>query len=119
MAKYYGAVGFSVTKETAPGVCALSIEEHFYAGDLLRNGRRNQNSGNLNNNIVVTNEISILADPFAYSNFHSIAYAVYMGAKWEVSSVNVEYPRLILTLGGVYNGPENSAPEDTGDSSGE
>lgn len=77
--------------------------ERTYYGDLLRNTRRMQDSGTLNDNLVISNEISIVADPFARENFHSIRYVKYMGTKWKVNSVDVQFPRLVLSLGEVYN----------------
>ena len=103
MAKFYGVIGYAVTKETAPGVWTEEITEQSYYGDLTRNMRRLQDSGDLNDDINVANEISIVADPFAYQNFHTMRYVEFMGAKWKISSVEVQYPRLILTVGGVYN----------------
>lgn len=104
MAKFYGAIGYAVTEETAPGVWEEQITERMYYGELVRNTRKLQAADQLNDNINVANEISILADPFAYENFHSMRYVEFMGAKWKVSNVEVQYPRLILTVGGVYNG---------------
>ena len=106
MAKFYGAIGYAVTEETKPGVWTEKIIEHVYYGDLTRNTRRLQSADQLNDNIDVANEISIVADPFANENFHSMRYVEFMGAKWKVTSVEVQYPRLILTLGGVYNGEQ-------------
>ncbi|WP_418690814.1 DUF7253 family protein [Agathobaculum sp.] len=106
MAKFYGVIGYAVTKETAPGVWTEEIAEQSYYGDLTRNMRRLQNSGDLNDDINVANEISIVADPYANANFHSMRYVAFMGAKWKISKVEVQYPRLILTLGGVYNGKQ-------------
>ena len=103
MAKYYGKIGFEASVETIPGVWVEQITERTYYGDLIRNTRRLQSSGNVNDNVIISNEISIVADPFAYENFHSIRYAEFMGAKWKVSSVDVQRPRLTLTLGEVYN----------------
>ena len=71
---------------------------------MTRNARRLQSSGNLNDNLVIANELSIVADPYANENFHAIRYAEFMGAKWKISSVQVQYPRLVLELGEVYNG---------------
>ena len=102
MAKFYGAIGFAVTEESSPGVYKETIEEHNYYGDLIRNTRRLQTSDKLNDDINVANEISIISDPYANQNFHSIRYVEFMGSKWKVSSVEVSYPRLILTLGGLY-----------------
>lgn len=104
MAKFCGVIGFAVTAETVPGVYEEQIIERRYYGDLNRNSRRLQSSENLNDNINVSNEISIVADPYASQNFHAIRYVGFMGAKWKVNLVDVQYPRLILTLGGVYNG---------------
>ena len=106
MAKCYGVIGYAVTKETAPGVWTEEIAEQSYYGDLTRNMRRLQDSGDLNDDINVANEISIVADPYANANFHSMRYVAFMGAKWKISKVEVQYPRLILTLGGVYNGKQ-------------
>lgn len=106
MAKYYGKIGYAITEEVKPGVWKKKITEREYFGDVIRNTRRLQSSGNLNDNIVVSNEISIVADPFANENFHSMLYVEFMGAKWKISNVEVQYPRLNLTIGEVYNSGE-------------
>lgn len=104
MAKFFGAIGYFVTKETSPGVWEEDAAERSYYGDLVRNVRKTQSSDGLNDDINVANEISIVADPFANENFHSMRYVRFMGAKWKIMSVEVQYPRLILAIGGVYNG---------------
>lgn len=104
MAKFYGAVGYAVTEESTPGVWEERIVERMYYGELIRNTRKLQTTEHLNDDINISNEISILADPFAYANFHSMRYVDFMGAKWKVMSVEAQYPRLILTVGGIYNG---------------
>lgn len=106
MAKFYGTIGYAVTEETKPGVWEEKITERMYYGDLSRNTRRLQSTERLNDNINIANEISIVADPFANENFHSMRYVEFMGAKWKVTSVEVQYPRLILSVGGVYNGEQ-------------
>lgn len=103
MAKWYGVIGFAESVETAPGVWEDVITDRPYFGDLNRNSRRLQTANQLNDNINVSNEISIVADPFAMNNFHSMRYVEFMGAKWKVSNVDVQYPRLNLSVGGVYN----------------
>lgn len=104
MAKFYGEIGYAETVETAPGVWKEQIVPYNYSGDLIRNTRRLQSTSQLNDDINVSNEISIIADPYAIKNFHSMRYVEFMGTKWKVSNVEVQYPRLILTLGGLYNG---------------
>lgn len=104
MSKWYGKIGYAVTAETEPGIWEPSIIEKNYFGDMISDRRKRQNSGDGNDNISLANVISILADPFAYRNCSDIAYVEIMGAKWKVSDVEVQYPRLMLTIGGVYNG---------------
>lgn len=104
MAKFYGIVGFAETVETSPGIYDEQVTERNYYGDIIRNARALQTTDQVNDNINVNNTISIIADPYANDHFHSMRYAIWQGTKWKVSSVEVQYPRLLLTLGGVYNG---------------
>lgn len=103
MAKFCGKIGFFDTIETEPGIWEETIIERTYYGDLVRNSRTFQSSGGVNDDINVFNNISVIADPYANKNFHHIRYVVFMGAKWKVTNIEVQYPRLILTTGGVYN----------------
>ncbi len=105
MAKFYGKIGYSETKEVTPGVWEEDITEREYSGDLLRNVNKFQSSERLNDNINISNEVSIVADPYARDNFHLMRYVRFdmADAKWKIISVEVQYPRLILTIGGVYN----------------
>ena len=104
MAKYYGKIGFAESVESAPGVHIEKIVERNYYGELVRNSRRLQSENQLNDNINISNEISIVADPYADKNFHMMRYIEFMGTKWKISNVEVQPPRLILTVGGVWNG---------------
>lgn len=105
MAKYSGNIGYIETVETLPGVWTEQVTERFHYGDFARNSIRFQTSSEgANDNINTSNEVSIVADPYAIQNFHSIRYIEYMGTKWKVNSVEVKYPRLILSIGGVWNG---------------
>lgn len=105
MAKFYGEIGFAVVEEDpiGSGVWVEKFIERNYYGDLTRNSRRLQDANQVNDNINISNEISIIADPYVNDNLYAIRYVVFMGAKWKVSNVEVQYPRLILTLGGLYN----------------
>lgn len=107
MARFAGAIGFSGgTVETVPGVWKEQpIVERNYYGDVIRNARQLDNSQTVNPDLSVNNSISIVADPYANENFFAIRYAVWMGKRWTISNVTVQRPRLILELGGVYNGP--------------
>lgn len=104
MAKFYGVIGYAVTKMTEQGIYEEQIVETEYVGDVIRNTRRLREASKINDDITISNQISIIADPYATNNFHAMRYVVFMGAKWKISEVEVQYPRLILTLGGLYNG---------------
>ena len=104
MAKFYGMIGFAAQKEVRPGVWIDEITERGYSGDLIRNTRNLQNAQQVNDDISLSNQISILSDPYANENFFAMRYVVFMGSKWKVTSVEVQYPRLILSVGGIWNG---------------
>lgn len=105
MAKWSGNVGYVITEEVSRGIFDANIVEKKHYGDLIRNYKKTYNSSDTpNDGIDISNNISIVATPFAMRNFATIQYATYMGIKWKVNSVEVQYPRLILSLGGVYNG---------------
>ena len=104
MAKFYGKIGFTLMQETLPDVWEPVETQKDYFGDLTRNQRRWNNGESVNENVEVSNEISILMDDFLQENIGSLKWVEVMGAKWKVNSITIEYPRLVLTLGGVYNG---------------
>ena len=103
MAKFYGAIGFAEQVEEKPGDWRDHIVDRKYSGDFVRNFGKTQSSDKVNDDINIDCQISILSDPYANENFHSMRYAEFMGTKWKITSVEVQYPRLILTIGGVYN----------------
>lgn len=105
MAKFYGPIGFGESVESRPGIWEDAIVEKKYFGDILRNTRKSQDGENLNNDLSVGNTISIVADAYANEHFFAIRYVEWAGALWLVTDVEVQSPRLLLRLGGVYNGP--------------
>lgn len=108
MAKFYGEVGYNTgTVETPPdsGVWVDVITEIPYFGDVGRNTRQLREGESVNDDIAVTNSISIVADAYAYENIFAMRYIRWMGTLWIISDVDVQSPRLLLRLGGVYHGP--------------
>lgn len=103
MGRFYGLIGYADNVETAPGVWEPVITERNYFGDVKKLSRRLQTIDQLNDNLTVNTEISIVADPFAYENFHTMRYIKWMGASWKITNVDVQRPRLVLSIGGVYN----------------
>lgn len=104
MAKFYGKIGYIVPVEKSKGVFVEEPKTHTYSGDFLRVSSRWEDSGNLNDNLSISNRISIVGDPFAFEHFSAMKYVVLGGAKWAINSVEVSFPRLILSIGGLYNG---------------
>lgn len=104
MARFCGMIGYGITEETSPGVYEPRTVERMYYGDVTRNNRNWENGEGLNDDFNISNVFSIVADQFAYANLYAMKYVEYLGTKWKIKSVDVERPRLILTVGGVYNG---------------
>lgn len=110
MARFHGKVGYGATVEESPGVFVDVITEYTYFGDVIRNSRTLTEGENLNKDLSVGNSISIVVDAYARGNFTAIRYVEWMGILWTVTTVEVQSPRLLLTLGEVYHGPTPSAP---------
>ena len=104
MPKFFGKIGFASSEETAKGVWQDVVIERSYYGDVLRNTRRLEEGDKVNNDLSVGNSVSIVADAFVNHHFYQIKYIFWSGTRWLVSDVEVRAPRLILRLGGVYNG---------------
>lgn len=104
--RFYGAIGYAVTQETSPDIWEESIQEVYYRGDVRRVTRRLVSGEKVNDDINISNEISILADAFALQNFQNIRYVKWNDVKWKVSSITVDRPRMTLEIGGLYNGTE-------------
>lgn len=101
--RYYGQVGYFDTVEVKPGLFENKMIYKTYKGDVVRNYKRNQDGSKVNTDIAVNNSISIVADPYAQEHFFKIKCVEWQGALWKVSSVEVQYPRLILELGGLLD----------------
>lgn len=109
MGRFYGRVGYGTPVETSPGVWEDSITEYSYYGDVSRNSRQIRHGTELNPDLSVQNTISIVADQYANEHFFDIRYVEWAGVLWTVSSVEVQSPRLLLSLGEVYNGRTTAA----------
>lgn len=107
--RYCGKVGYSSTVETRPGVWVdEGIVERTYYGDVIRLSRRYHTVEQVNDELSISYQISVLADPYALEHFVDIKYVIWKGVKWKVSNVEIEYPRLKMTVGGVYKENDES-----------
>lgn len=108
MPKFYGLVGYAVSHEKNdpehPSVWVEELEERPYRGDIYRATKKSEGSDQVIDGVSLNSSISIVADEFAYSNFSTIKYVKWMNAYWHVTSVEVQRPRLVLNVGGVYHG---------------
>lgn len=111
--RFYGAVGYATSQEGVPGVWSDTITEKFYYGDVIRQSRRLDPPPTVppqeNSDISLENSFSIVADETAYANWKTMRYVVWEGTAWRISNVEVRRPRLILTVGGIWNGNRPAA----------
>lgn len=119
MAKFFGKVGYGFAAELQNGVWKDRIVEEKYYGDVIRNTRRLATGDEINSDLSTGNSISIVADAYAQGHFFAIRYVEWAGALWTVTEVEVQSPRLLLRLGGVYNGPTPPPPGDLGGGAGQ
>lgn len=101
--KWYGQIAYSNQIETEPGIFEDVPEVRNYYGDVLKVYKRDETGSQINPDISVSNQLSVVADPFLMNSFHKILYVTFGGAKWKVSSVEVQYPRLLIQFGGLYS----------------
>jgi hypothetical protein len=106
--RFRGTVGYATSEEGVPGVWQDVITEVTYSGDVIRNARRlepvSQVPPEANAPLALENSFSILADAHAYANYMNIRYVNWEGVRWRVTNVEVRRPRLILTVGELWNG---------------
>lgn len=102
--KFSGKLGYTITEETDPGVWTDNIVEKHAVGDILSSNYRLENPSDVNLDINLDLRISIVMDSYIKKNFGYIKYVKFEGVRWSVKNISVQYPRLILTLGGLYNG---------------
>lgn len=105
MARFYGQVGYNLPAENVDGVVKVNVVERDHYGDILRATRVVSPSDKVNDDIQLGHQVSIVADAFALENFSYLKYVMLDGARWSVTEVEIQRPRLILSVGGVYNGP--------------
>ena len=103
MPKCSGVIGYALAGETQPGVWTEGITEKRYIGDIIKDNRRIVDQGEINGSINISNNISVISNRFMLDNMAFMKYITYMNSKWKISSVDIKPPRIIITLGGIYN----------------
>lgn len=105
MNQFRGKIGFSIPVNKGHGIYDNSVVERTYRGDILSQSRKLDAGTNINDNIDMNIRLSILSDDFLNVHLSQITYVHYMGGVWKVKSIEPSRPRIVLALGGVYNGP--------------
>lgn len=104
MAKYAGLVGYVTQEETRPGVWSTVENPVMMKGDIIRQTYTNQDNGKVNSDVSLNHRVSLIGDAYAFKHFHNISWIMFNEQKWEVSSFEIQRPRIIVTLGGLWNG---------------
>lgn len=106
--KYSGNIGFWIDDvEIRPGVFKSEMVEKPYTGDIIKSYQHWTGAEHINQNLTLNNKISIIADLYLNQHISSIKYVTYMGTKWRVSSLEINYPRVVIEMGEVYNGVDS------------
>ena len=103
MAKYYGKIGYERLVESTPGVWTPVTTVKTYYGDVYKQSRRMEDAQQLNDNVNISNTFSIVADPYAFTHIGEMKWIEWYGAKWKITDASIVYPRIELSIGGVYN----------------
>lgn len=104
MGKFFGTIGLVIMEQTAPGVYMPKTVTKSCYGEVLNVTKRWQGAAEqVNDNLNIDSRISILSNKFLTENLSHIRFVEWMGALWKVTSVELSYPRIILSIGGVYN----------------
>jgi hypothetical protein len=110
MSKYAGLVGYVTQEESVPGVWSQVEKTSTMKGDIIRqsstngNGARISDTGKINDDISLSHRVSLLGDAYAFNNYYAIKWIKIDGHKWQVTSVELQRPRIIITVGGLWNG---------------
>lgn len=117
--KYSGKIGFADEVEKEPGVWLPDIVEKHYFGEVSRFIAKSDQDAEVTVDQNVNNEISIIADTYAMKHIAGIRYICWLGVKWRVGTVQINYPRLVLSIGGLYNNvkTESGSADDPGNNS--
>lgn len=107
--KFYGNIGFGESVDLGDGVWDLKVTERLFRGDVIRNSQASRAGDKVLNDLTVGNSISVISNDYMLNHLSAIKYVVWKGVRWIVVDITFEPPRLVLRLGGVYNGPTPGA----------
>lgn len=115
MDKFIGMIGFVSNVEIEDGITEDEVTERKYRGDILKNNQRFNTTNTTSGEIKISNRFSIIADSYAFDHIADIRYLTWRGNRWIVEYIDIEYPRLVMSIGGLYNGPQAGTAEDSGE----
>lgn len=103
--KFSGKAGFRIDDvETEHGVYEPIVVVKAIKGSVVINHYQHQNSDKSTiDNVRITNQLSIVANQFLNEHISNLMYIEFQGVKWKVESFDIRPPRVVVSLGGVYN----------------
>lgn len=103
--KFSGKAGFRIDDvEIEPGVYKPQVVVKAIKGSVVSNSYQHQNSDKSTiDNVRITNQLSIVANQFLNKHITNLMYVEFQGVKWKVESFDIQPPRVVVSLGGVYN----------------
>lgn len=104
MARFAGLVGYVTQEETSPGIWSSVEKSVMMKGELIRQSSNNRDAGKVNSDITLNHRVSLMGDSYSFDNYYNIKWVMVDKVKWEVSSIEIQRPRLILAIGGLWNG---------------
>lgn len=104
MARFSGLVGYVTEEETVPGVWGPVEKTRMMKGDVIHQVSRYDKGEKVNDDIVLNHRISLIGDSYSFGNYYNLKWVKMGTIKWKVTSIEIKRPRLIVSLGGVWNG---------------
>lgn len=101
-------LGFSEkNKEVRPGVWKMQPEEVTHRAKLLTYNKDYDSGEEVNDDLKLRNRYEIVMKDKKL-DYQDMRYVIVKGTKWKVSALEFLEVRIIITLGGVYNGGQTS-----------
>ena len=98
-------LGFSYTRDDGHGVWKQVNTEKVYKAEITSHKwYLNREKDTPNVSYKTGESFSVLMDSFLQENLGYITYVVLNGVKWDISSIDVQRPRVHITPGGMYHG---------------
>lgn len=111
MNRFFGKIGFCYQEsEEGSDIVTERVVLKTYRGDLLKSNRKWETAEQIIDQFNISNRVSIMADPYSLDNLYAIKFVILHGKAWKITDAEIQYPRIILSIGGLWNGPVDETP---------